>query len=95
MKKPFEVGERVIAYHIGRRHIGKIIYVHPNGCLSVEGFGVSFTTVHPKQCRHLAKKKRREFWVLTYEDSRPVIYNELPILDYNAKEVIHVREVKK
>ncbi len=55
----FKVGERVAVYQCEKRWLDKVARMNGE-LLFFECLGGPF---HPKQCRKLVKKKRREFWV--------------------------------
>lgn len=98
MKREFKVGDSVSYYFIdstenaayGSGNIRRI----QDGKINVNG-----RWLHPKQCRRLVKKKRREFWLAkrptpfdgwaAYEDIPP------PGVKASAIEIIHVVEVRK
>jgi len=61
VKKPFKVGEEIIAYHYGKRFLGKIILIETSGNLRVlftdDTETPAYITCHPKQCRRLKPKE--------------------------------------
>lgn len=75
MEKPFEVGDRIRVYsHYGPytatvTKIGvsrDILKGYVDGLVEVRSEDGNTWLQHPKQCRRLVKKKRREFWFNFY-----------------------------
>lgn len=57
----FKVGDRVAIYN-GTRRVDKVQFITLTGGI-VTFEGPSGMAYHPKQCRRLKPKKRREIWV--------------------------------
>lgn len=75
----FKKGEKIAFYNNGRRFTGIIENIDPSE--EVESIFVQGNWYHPKQCRKLKRKARREWWkvvlashckVLTWADFEPV-----------------------
>ncbi len=65
MKRPFQVGDRVVVYWYPVRYTGKVIEITNKGrALSVlkDSDGVEILAL-PQQCRRLIPKKRRSVWL--------------------------------
>lgn len=104
MKKPFEVGERVRVYgHVARMgdtsrpFVGEVVAPNESDALAKVGFllveDLKYRQgywCHPKQCRRLVKKKRRE-WRLHFDANTNIqMYAGEP----TRSEVVFVREVR-
>lgn len=73
MKQPFKVGDRVAVYGFGNIGPGKTpYYLRGSRGIVVEvldydeldvAVGEFTYNVHPKQCRRLVKRERREYWI--------------------------------
>lgn len=66
MKKPFQVGDRIAVYFGFERYTGTITEIRQDGFLKYveDGRGDgALIFAHPKACRRLVKRKRRELWV--------------------------------
>lgn len=64
MSGKFKVGQRVAAYINGQRDCGMLEKQNANGTFEFMADKYSSRrTVHPKQCRRLVPKKRREIWI--------------------------------
>lgn len=65
MKKPFQVGERVVIYDYVAGPINRIYTISNvnKDVLGVIDSNYVFQYYHRKQCRRLVKKNRREIWV--------------------------------
>jgi hypothetical protein len=104
----FKVGDRVrifgSTWHMGIAHgtaasvkSGKVFDVNTGGehiAIHLDsGLDVS---AHPKQCRRLVPKKRREWWLYESEHGYLMAENDENMARYFAKSkpVIHVREIK-
>lgn len=61
MKTPFKIGDRVAVYENIERRVSVIESVGANGIIRLVGSSIRF---HPKQCRRLIPKKRREIWII-------------------------------
>lgn len=95
----FKVGDRIVFYW-SERLIGVVKNVDDKGILTVQYSGSPcFYHVHPKQCRKLVKKKRREFWIEEWPadiDSSNTFRRVMTFEpeDYiGQRPYIHVREV--
>lgn len=95
-KNKFNAGDRVRAYMGNTIKVGKIIDIGPT--LMQISYGINEgSIVHPKQCRRLVKKKRREWWI-NINRSTDDIYSTRELADNSSSErieCVHVREVKK
>lgn len=60
MKQPFKAGDRVAVYAGPMRIIGAIALIEPDGHIILDKYE---NVWHPKQCRRLIKKQRREVWI--------------------------------
>ena len=61
----FKIGDRVVAYDCYSKLKGKIVGIE-DSLLDVEhdvGGKSKISFFHPKQCRKLKPKKRREWWI--------------------------------
>lgn len=105
MKKEFKVNDRVVIYAtlagIPARSKGTVLEVYPNK-LYVKMDRVlttPFIYAHPKQCRRLVKKQRREWWIAMHPCSRPTVHAQYKpdmICGSGCKiEWYRVREVRK
>jgi hypothetical protein len=100
VKTELKVGDRVRVY--GREWNGVGAKFYFDG--SVDGFKDGNIIVdtpettfhcHPKQCRRLRPKKRREWWV-EIDDLGQILWGrDHKMVLGRGTEVIHVREVKK
>jgi hypothetical protein len=98
MKKPFEVGERVVGYLCGMRIVGTILKINQNGTCNFEGYNWS-----PEQLRRLVKKKRREIWIAEWHNGslNTYWYNSKELcenthrLNTDFKRAVHFIEVKE
>lgn len=103
MKKEFKVGDKVIAY--GREWISCVGFKDIRGrvtSVSETQIGVETPNAlymcHPKQCRRLVKKKRREFWIepsLIVDERSGLNGGNFKVLLSARTGYIHVREVRK
>jgi hypothetical protein len=95
MDKQFKVGDEVRVYTVDHTYIsGFVEDVNHCGHVRVSGHDRYF---HPKQCRRLVKKKRREWWVRFCRDHLTTMWTEenSPMKLCQDCEVVRVREVKK
>lgn len=97
MKTPLKVGDRVAVYDGVLKYCRTIEAIAPSGAVRISGSTAWF---HPKQCRRLVKKKRREWWINIYPDREGYAHATKKDADSghrrNARtECVHVREVKK
>lgn len=110
----FKIGDRVKVYgdvtktNSTRSHFvfngynGEVISLHPSGWITVFLSDEHFL-VHPKQCRRLKPKQRREWWLVVGGGPNALSYDTeeearrrvgLDTSGFTLK-VVHVREVKK
>lgn len=95
-KKEWKVGDRVAAYNNAYRLIGCIREIHKDGTLMItdDKDGLPSAGWHPKQCRRLTKRPRREFEIACHAP-----YGVLRIVQFGEPlrhgDVIRVREIKK
>lgn len=96
----FKVGDKIVFYWTERK-MGFIQSIQPSGMMVVSCTdSPMFYHVHPKQCRRLVKKPRREFWIIKFPPEgqldervtyRRVNSEEPPYPE--SLNYIHVREV--
>lgn len=93
----FKVGDRVAVYSLRDPAKGSVLSINDLGHLIVLIDGYEGTnTFHPKQCRRLVKKKRREFWVGIFHHSGAICaFNQKPNNVFGYDEIIKMREVKE
>ena len=106
-----EVGDRVAVYSRYQRLIGVVKEVTVQGliCFAEDGFYSLHedSPFHPKQCRKLVKRERREWWLLYTHpaEQAPKAIQSFDEADKTLKQhilfgqihafIVHVREVKK
>lgn len=106
MKRELKVGDRVAVYgliHDGElkplRKTGIIENIREDGLLSVHSPHEVPFLIHSKQCRHLVKKHRREWWIATHPCSIASVhaqYKPEMVCGNGCKiEWYRVREVKE
>lgn len=78
-REPLKVGDRCAVYTSRGRNVGTVMEIseHTGNIKVVEGDNFC-SWVHPKQCRRLIPKKRREIWV--------VIDNKNMVFTFDSKE---------
>lgn len=59
----FKVGDRVVVYHNASRIVGWLTEITGADSAVFQSDEMSRILVHPKQCRRLIKKKKKEIWV--------------------------------
>ena len=99
MKKPFQVGDKVRVYGpYSEAFVGIVEEIFPTGWFRVRSpLSPSAVNAHPKQCRRLVKKRKREWSLLGRRGMSGiywVVFDETQ--DFCPKdEVVLVREVRK
>jgi hypothetical protein len=99
----FEIGERIIVYHMGDRCIGEVRSARTDSQLEVSIEGYTETDiVHIKQCRRLVRPVLRRCWLSKSDHGTLVngkclyeVKTELSMPEELAENWVEFKEVKK
>lgn len=104
MKEKFKAGDRCAYYFEPGRFTGTVERITPNGHLEIiPDKGSTRKFMHPKQCRRLRRKKRREFEISISSSGEIKGCSEIGDSNqwksigffYKDNNIVHVREVRK